>query len=201
MEVKRAGKLLYYDESRIELEGSRLLLTTEYKFTDAPLRRRIFLDGTTLLPLRSETVFTSPAGQENSLEADYGDREIRVKKSSGGNEEVVTSPLPEQPCYDHEQLMLLVRALPLERGWRDRIRLFVPATAQAASICLEVIRQEEITVPAGTYDCHVVELSGLDQWAWIGAAPPYPLVKYVDEKADTLSELVEYIPGDSEDSR
>ncbi len=198
MEVSRDGELLFYDESRVEVDGSLLLFTSEYQFTDAPLMRRIYLDPETLLPRRSEITFTTAEGKKSALEVLYGEEEIKMSKKNGQKEEITTAPLPEPPYFDNEQLTLLVRTLPLEAGWKGKVRLFVPATAQTATINFEVVRREEVTVPAGMYDCYVVELMKLGQWAWVGVEPPCPLVKYVDESAGTISELVEYYPGGSE---
>ncbi len=199
MEVSREGELLFYDESRIEIEEHHLLFSTEYKFTGAPLIRRIHMDPETLCPRRNETIITDGAGKKSSLEVLYGEKRIRVKKNRGQGNDITTVDLPAPPFFDNEQFTLLVRALPLERGWKSRIRLFVPATAQTAIINLEVIRQEEVAVPAGTYNCYVVELEDLGQWVWVGVDPPHPLVKHVNESAGTLSELAEYYPGGSEE--
>ncbi len=201
MEVSRQGELLFYDESRIVEEGGALLFTSEYQYTSAPLTRRIYLDPETLLPRRSETLFTTAEGVKSSLDVLYGEGEARVKLSRGGKVEEKIVPLPERPCFDNEQLDLLLRTLPLEAGWKGRISLFVPATSRIAVINIEVIGREEVAVAADAYDCYIVELKGLGRRAWIGVEQPCPLVMSVNESDGTLSQLVEYHPGgDGEES-
>lgn len=201
MEVSREGELLFYEESRIDMEGSLLLFTVEYQFAAEPLVRRIYMDQETLLPGRNETIFSTAAGEKSKLEVLYGEKEITVEKSigQGGGDAIVKAPLPASPFFDNDQFPLLVRALPLEAGWKGKLRLFVPATARTATVNLEVVRREEVTVPAGTFTCHVVELADLAQWAWVGVDSPHYLVRYVNEGAGTLSELAEYFPGGSEE--
>lgn len=199
MEVTREGELLFYDERRIvEVDGS-LLYSSEYQFTDAPQERRIHLDPETLLPRRSELTFSSAGGENGSLDVLYGEAEIRVKMNRGRGEDEKTVPLPDLPYFDNEQLDLLLRALPLEAGWKGGIRLFVPATAKIAAVNVEVTGREKVDVAAGTYDCYIVELTGLGRRAWIGVEPPCPLVKYVNEDAGTLSQLLEFYPGGVEE--
>lgn len=139
-------------------------------------------------------VFITAEGKRNTLEVIYGEEEIKLKKKHGQKEEETTAPSPSPPYYDNEQCPLLVRTLPLETGWNGKVKLFVPATAQTVTIDIEVVRCEEVTVPVGTYDCHVVELKNIGQRAWVGVEPPHPLVKYVDEINGTLSELAEFYP-------
>ncbi len=199
MEVTREGELLFYDEQKIVEEEGSLLYTSEYQFTDAPQERRIHLDPETLLPRRSALTFLSAASGNSSLDVLYGEAEIRVKMNRGRGEDEKTVPLPGQPCFDNEQLDLLLRALPLEAGWKGGIRLFVPATARVAAVNFEVTGREEVAVAAGIYDCYIVELTGLGRRAWIGVEPPCPLVKYVNEGAGTLSQLLEFYPGGVEE--
>lgn len=201
MEVSREGELIFYEESRIAMEGSLLLFTVEYQFAAEPLVRRIYMDQETLLPRRNETHFSTAAGKKSRLEVLYGEKEITLEKSigQGGEDAIVKAPLPASPFFDDDQFPLLVRTLPLEEGWKGKLRLFVPATARTATVNLEVVRREEITVPAGTFDCHVVELADLARWAWVGVDSPHYLVKCVNEVAGTLSELVECYSGGSEE--
>lgn len=201
MEVSREGELLFYDEKRLVEEGGALIYTSEYQFTAVPQMRRMCLDPETLLPGRSQTVFTPVGGEGGSLDVFYGEKEIRVTENRNGEKDERLFPLPDPPCFDNEQLELLLRALPLQEGWKGRIRLFVPATGRVAAINVEVAGREGAAVAAGDYDCYIVELKGLGRRAWIGVEQPCPLVRYADAAAGTLSQLVEFYPGGDEEEQ
>jgi hypothetical protein len=62
---------------------------------------------------------------------------------------------------------------------------------------LQVIKQEQVTVPAGVFDTWLVRFDAGDSRtdAWISVAPPHPLVKYVDGRNGGVFELAVYQPG------
>lgn len=94
-------------------------------------------------------------------------------------------------------LVQLVRALPLATGFATRLNSFVPATGLLERITIQVVKDEQITVPAGTFQTWRVELdTGTSKTSiWIGREAPYPLVKYIDGRNEGTFELVEYKPG------
>jgi hypothetical protein len=94
-------------------------------------------------------------------------------------------------------LVQLVRALPLAAGYATRLNSFSPATGVVDRITLQVIKREQITVPAGTFDTWQVELdTGQNKSSvWINREAPNVLVKYIDGRNGGTFELVEYKPG------
>lgn len=92
----------------------------------------------------------------------------------------------------------LLRALPLAANYATRLNSFSPATGLLDRVTVQVVKAEEVTVPAGAFATWQVELdTGASKTrAWIGRDAPNPLVKYVDGQSQGTFELSEYKPGE-----
>lgn len=73
--------------------------------------------------------------------------------------------------------------------------------------CAKYLGTETVTVPAGTFDCYKLEVSasgGLIKrvaskyYFWYDKKPPYQFVKYQDEDAKDVTELMEIKPNSEE---
>ncbi len=95
-------------------------------------------------------------------------------------------------------LAQLVRALPLAANYATRLNSFSPATGTLDRVTVQVTKQEQITVPAGTFDAWRVELKTNTSTSsvWIERAAPHVLVKYIDGRSGGTFELVAYKPGE-----
>ncbi len=78
--------------------------------------------------------------------------------------------------FDNEESSHLVRRLPLEVGYKRKIKFLSTMAGKANPIDVEVTGIETITVPAGEFECYRVELSGL-QVSWYSTDPSRILVK------------------------
>jgi hypothetical protein len=60
-----------------------------------------------------------------------------------------------------------------------------------------VVRQEQVTTPAGTFDAWYVRMETPDSQteAWVSTQAPYPVVKFVDSRNGGTFELSEFQPG------
>jgi hypothetical protein len=99
---------------------------------------------------------------------------------------------------DSRTLLLLARSLPLAVDYAVHINSFMPITGNLERILLWVEGQEEIEVPAGTFQTwHLILESELtdDTEAWIGVNAPYPLVKFLDGRSGGTFELNEFSAG------
>ncbi|MCB9139368.1 MAG: DUF3108 domain-containing protein [Caldilineaceae bacterium] len=92
---------------------------------------------------------------------------------------------------DQRTVLMLLRTLPLEKGYSARMNSFLPVANLLDRVTVNVLRREEITVPAGTFDTWLVELDTGDSEtrAWIGVDAPYPLVKFTESRNGGLFEL------------
>ena len=98
---------------------------------------------------------------------------------------------------DQRSLLMIARALPLARGYATRLNTFLPVVGLLDRVTLRVVKQEQVTVPAGVFDTWRVRLDTIDSRteAWISVAPPHPLVKYIDGRNGGVFELAAYQPG------
>lgn len=95
---------------------------------------------------------------------------------SAGAAEITTSPAGETKqaelagvVYDNDEAVQLIRRLPLAPGYGTTISIFSGLLAQAVPVKLSVSGPEEVTVPAGTFECFKVDLTSLQQTFWYTA--------------------------------
>ncbi len=130
-----------------------------------------------------------------TLKAVYGDGKVVVTaRTSGQDQPEAEVKLPAPPYFDNEQFAATLRALPLAEGWKATLNDIVTRSASKTQVRVAVRGKETVTVPAGTFECWVVELVGMNQKAWIAVAPPNQLVQY-ESAGKMRMALVEYTPG------
>jgi hypothetical protein len=102
----------------------------------------------------------------------------------------------DQPVYDNEQVIYLLRRLPLAQGYRASFMIFPVMGGSLAECRIEVVGTERVTVPAGTYDCYRMNLSvwagttkALEHQLWFSRDAHRYLVKY--DSGHALMELAE----------
>lgn len=84
-------------------------------------------------------------------------------------------PLAEL-AFDNEEVVFLVRRLPLAAGYKVKLPLVSPMGV-ALKLDVEVLPTEEVEVPAGKFRCHKLEFAGLPQTYWVATEAPRPIVK------------------------
>lgn len=101
---------------------------------------------------------------------------------------------------DQRTILMLARLLPLANGYATRFNSYLPVADLLDRVTLQVVKREEINVPAGAYDTWRLRFDVGDSKteAWIGVEPPFPLVKYVDGRSRGAFELMEFRPGKAE---
>lgn len=194
-EISRDGKILMVEQFSLRHDQGRLLFSSEYISDVSPVVKKVFMDPVTLIPERTEIEIMHEGAMTRVMTAEYGEGEVQIRRMTGDGEfEDKVMKLPEPPYYENEQFMALVRALPLEEEWSGIITLIVSSQFNRADIELEVTGRETVTVPAGTFDAYVVELGRIGQRAWVAVDPPHPVVRYQNDAANTITELVEFYP-------
>ncbi len=89
--------------------------------------------------------------------------------------------------YDNEQVLQLMRRLPLAPGYSRNLSVFVGLSGGTIlPIKLEVTGPEKVKVPAGTFDCFKVELN-IKQTFWYSADAHHYLVRF--EASGVTAEL------------
>ncbi len=81
--------------------------------------------------------------------------------SSPEGRQNIVMPNPGRLVVSPEQLALLLSKAPLTTTWRDSITMLVtdPVATATAPATMAVNGDEKITVPAGTFDCWIVDVS------------------------------------------
>jgi hypothetical protein len=175
-EVKGEGVL------RVEPMGERLRLRqgfTGQGFQDTSVA---LVDGRTLKPLEVTRVLSGPDG-ERRWEAHYTEGLVRVYQRSGDEERTDRLPVPEH-AYDKWSEIFLWRTLDFRPGYRAAYTSLITADLdkpKMARITLEVVGQEVVEVPAGSFRAWRLEIrqSGQrKQIAWIAVEAGRELVRY-----------------------
>ncbi|MEM7534606.1 MAG: DUF3108 domain-containing protein [Chloroflexota bacterium] len=160
-------------------------------------------DGTELLmvevtqkgirPIYSRLIRGSQRGQEQ-VAATYNNGQVDLELTT--YRDVTTYERVQIPSNsrDYRTLLLLVRSLPLAEGYATRINSFLPIAGTQERVQLVVRGQEEVTVPAGTFNTWQTEITLSDAKirAWIGTETPYPLYKFTDGRTDASFEMSEF---------
>ena len=87
--------------------------------------------------------------------------------------------VPEPGWYDDEELLWLVRGIPLEEGYAGAYTNVNAATGRVFSAEVRVEQREQVEVPAGVFEAWKVriETSTVTNFAWVALAPPHRVVK------------------------
>lgn len=147
-------------------------------------------------PVQSSLVRDSDSGREQ-VDADYGRGEVNLTLTTV--EDVTTYERANVPSdsRDARALFMLIRSLPLQKGYSTRINTFLPIASRLSRIEISVKDIDEVTTPAGVYEAWRVEIDDGDRTsrAWIAVDSPHQLVKYEDAANSGVFDLLEFTPG------
>lgn len=100
--------------------------------------------------------------------------------------------------YDNEEVIQLVRRLPLAPNYSTTLRIFSSlGGAQTIGIKFTVAGVEKVEVPAGTFECYKVRLSLVNQTFWYSTDAHRYVVKF--EGGGVIAELRKIEPGATSD--
>lgn len=140
------------------------------------------VDASTLKPLTAVRKLIGPEG-ERDCTATYGQGNVEVVNRSKTDSRTDTLALPEH-YYDSTSDLFLWRTIQLERGlkvaYQDMGTCGVLAKPSHSLAVLEVLTEERVRVPAGTFDTWRVEIrsGGSTQKFWIAEDASRALVRY-----------------------
>lgn len=111
-----------------------------------------------------------------SAEANYASGKVDVDIRNVGRRQLDLAGV----VYDNEEAIQLIRRLPLAAGFKKTINVFVSLNGLTIPVEVAVAGTEQITVPAGTFECYKVVLSlvGGQQTFWYSTAPRRHLIRF-----------------------
>ena len=113
-----------------------------------------------------------------------------VEIEEDGEEREIPKEL-ERNYYDNDSLLFVWRSIPFSVGFEAKHYTVVTGSGEQHIVALEVVRKEQVTVPAGTFDAWRLEIKGSDvnQVAWYADTPERPLVQY--DNSEQFFQLLE----------
>lgn len=177
----------------ISADGGEWVFTNETSVPGSKEVSTIRASRETLVPSRAEHIVESPQVTA-TVTGVYGDK-LTIAGTVNGEPQELTVELPVPPYFDNEQVVAVLRALPLADGWRGTLNIVGSKSVLKLQLRVGVAGREEVTTPAGTFTCWKIDLTGMAQTAWVNVDPPHQLVQYENRAAQTLSRLVDFTPG------
>lgn len=175
------GKAMWSLQRKIQTQGDTETVTTK-------------VSAIGFRPTSSYLERSNAAGTE-TVDAQYNGPAVDMLLTTRAA--VTTNQRIEVPSdvRDTTTLPMIVRALPLARGYATQLNAFLPVAAVLDRVTVSVVGDEEVTAPAGIYDAWIVTLDSGDATTrlWIAKAAPYPLVKYIDGRNKATFELERYV--------
>jgi tetratricopeptide (TPR) repeat protein len=142
----------------------------------------VLIDAATFLPLSS---VVDEGATNRNYQAKYGSRQIDLV-ISGSSSKQKTFQL-NRTTYDEQQLIQILRCLPLQEGYQIAIPTFSSNHNNAlVDAQIAVVAREIITVPAGTFNCYKTILTRGNQSPsstyWISADSHSYVVKFSENR-------------------
>ncbi|HWO89329.1 MAG TPA: insulinase family protein [Gemmatimonadales bacterium] len=143
----------------------------------------VLVDAVTLAPV-SVRRSGRQMNQDLFVRLDYEGNRVRGQSRSAAGpgqspqDRTIDTTLAEGTLDDHS-LFLVIAALPYSAGARFTLPVFSGDQARVEQLTLTVSGEESVTVPAGTFACWRVEVTGgpIPIVAWVTREAPYLLAK------------------------
>jgi hypothetical protein len=160
--------------------GESLIVQTKNYIGGAQWVTRVETDRQTMRPKSS--VFAHP--QLGEFQTTYEPKRALIAH----NGQPPKTMEVEEPVYDNEEAIQLLRRLPLAVGMKFPVRVLSPAGGGVMPLRAEVLAIEDVTVPAGKFHAFKVQFAPLNQNFWIAQDAPRHFVKF--EVGSIFAELV-----------
>jgi hypothetical protein len=184
--------------------GEHVALTFDYHDQGLSERSETTADAATLQPVSSIIRRESPQSGPATITTRYSpagatpgsSRPVaHIEITSSRGDESVTRELPERVYYDADQMLHLLRAMPLKQRFSATFNALDTLGASPVSARVRVVGRETVRVPAGEFDCWRIDVQGLSMRAWVAVAPPSQLVIFELITRGTRALLTDYAPG------
>lgn len=141
----------------------------------------LLVDATTLKPVSLERRLVHE-GETAGIDATYDDVEgvVNITEIQDDGDERLVPLRLKSHHYDNDSSLFLWRTIDLQEDYVAHYRTVITGNRTQVVVTLAVKRNEEITVPAGTFDTWRVEIHAGDvrQIAWVADTPQRQLVQY-----------------------
>jgi len=129
-------------------------------------------------PIRSDNVIETGKGRYD-ITVKYAGRSVSIDVEGPDGSKSVERKAPDG-TYDNGQVLMLVRAMPLEEGYTTSFNIVAPKGLALVPITIEVKERESVEIGSAARDCYLVELraEGSTQRMWYTADETRDLVKY-----------------------
>lgn len=139
----------------------------------------VFVDAQTLKPVsfhRKLVLKNQTLEVKGEYDATTG--VVNITQVTGGKDRPVPLRLSKN-YYDNDTSLFLWRALPFAQGYTAAYWTVLTGSHSEAIVQI-TITEEQITVPAGTFQTWKLEVrsAGVKQFAWFADTPRHPLVQY-----------------------
>ena len=103
-------------------------------------------------------------GPMGTMDTWYEDNQIRVKYQGKDEEK---SYEKDGLVYDNEQAIFLFRQMPLDVGYSELVKVFVPISGITLPVDIKVRAIEDVETPYGLLECFKIDLVSLKQTVWV----------------------------------
>jgi hypothetical protein len=142
----------------------------------------LVMSSSDLGPVSRSFKMDSPMGAAN-LALTYTPDSVKGALQAPGQSQTIAAKNVKGALSNDAVLLLALGRMPLATGWTGRLDLLNPANGALLPLTLRVSGTEKVTVPAGTFDTFVVEMTG-------GPAP----VSYYVSKDGPVVRTVQTVP-------
>jgi len=149
--------------------------------------RATVADSQTLRPASAvRAIIDSRKRKQTTFTSTYDEAAVRLEASVDGNvnaaERDLPAPTEQSPdpgYYDDEELLWVVRGIPLRDGYEGAYKNINAGNGRIFTVRIAVEARERVKVPAGEFNTWKVrvETQSITQYIWIDAESPHRIVK------------------------
>ena len=145
-----------------------------------------------LKPINLKRYFITPEDIK-MVHARYLEDKVKFKIDTFLGTEEKEIDFPEDG-YDNEEVVLLLRALPLKEGTRVTFSNISSLAAKSIPVEIEISKSEKIKAPLGEFLCNRLKMKSGEKYVdlWYQKSKPYLMVRYLDNTSGTEILLKEH---------
>lgn len=173
-----SGTQLGTSQFEFSLQGDAWVITDTDQIGELDQTSVITLSATTLAPLGEYKTIHAP-NADAQITTTYEDGKLDIKAIVNGQARTATIAVPSN-AIDNDQFLMTLRALPFAEGYKASYVVIVAQNALKVNTTVTVQAQEQIQVPAGSFQTWHVELDSgqTQQFAWYQVDAPHLLIQY-----------------------
>jgi hypothetical protein len=176
--VDSSGTQIGASQFEFSLRGDTWVITDTDKIGEIDQTSVMTISATTLAPLGEYKTIQAP-NTDVQLTTTYEGGKLDIKAIVNGQTRTATMSVPSN-AIDNDQFLMTLRALPFAEGYKTTYVVIVAQNALKVNTTVTVQAQEQIEVPAGSFETWPVELNSgqTQQFAWYQVDAPHLLIQY-----------------------